>query len=168
MLFGLPLGLLAAPVSLSSWYLCRAMPLPGTSPVRVGATALAAAIVTAAVWAAVGQGWWQLLVRFGVMPGSAPMASLSTLLVGLGALAYLLSLAVHYLLQAFEDSAAAARRALESQVAPARSRAARAARAGRSPFPVQQPQLDHRAHRRRSGEGAADVPAARRTSCATA
>jgi len=117
MLFGLPLGLLAAPVSLSVRYLCRAMPLPGTSPVRVAATALTAAIVTAAVWAAVGQGWWQALVRLGTMPGSTPMTSLSTLLIGLGALAYLLSLAVQYLAQAFEHSAEAARRALESQVA---------------------------------------------------
>lgn len=116
MLFGLPLGLLAAPVSLSAGYLCRTMPLPGTPPVRVGATVLTAAIVTAAVWAAVGQGWWQALVRFGLMPSSAPMASLSTLLIGLGALAYLLSLAVQYLAQAFEHSAEAAQRALESQV----------------------------------------------------
>src|SRR5262249_44870673 len=90
MVFGLPLGLLATPVSLSASYLCRSMPLPGTPPLRVAATALTAAVVTAAVWAAAGQGWWQALVRFGLMPATAPIASLSALLIGLGALAYLL------------------------------------------------------------------------------
>jgi LytS/YehU family sensor histidine kinase len=39
------------------------------------------------------------------------------LLVGLGALAYLLSVTVHYLVQAGEDSTDATRRALESQIA---------------------------------------------------
>ena len=41
--FGIPLGLVAAPVSLSAWYLCRAMPLVKTSAVRVGITAVGAA-----------------------------------------------------------------------------------------------------------------------------
>ena len=116
MLFGVPLGLLAAPVSLSAGYLCRTMPLPGTPAIRVGVTAMTAAIVTAAVWAAVGQGWWQALVRMGVMPGGASVASLSVLLIGLGALAYLLALAVQYFAQSFEHSAEAAQRALESQI----------------------------------------------------
>jgi signal transduction histidine kinase len=114
--FGVPLGLLATPVSLSASYLCRSMPLPGTPPLRVAATALTAAVITAAVWAAAGQGWWQALVRIGLMPSTAPVASLSPLLIGLGALAYLLSFAVQYLAQAFEQSAAVAQRALESQV----------------------------------------------------
>ena len=29
--FGIPMGLVAAPISLSAWYLCKAMPLPPTS-----------------------------------------------------------------------------------------------------------------------------------------
>jgi len=116
LLLGLPLGLLAAPVSLSAGFLSRTMPLPGTSPWRVGATALTAAVVTSGVWAAVGQGWWQALVRIGVMPSGASAAPLSTLLISLGALAYLLSLAVQYLAETFEHSAEVAQRALESQV----------------------------------------------------
>ena len=50
-------------------------------------------------------------------PAGATRRCSLTLLVGLGALGYLLAVTVHYVLQAFEESAAAARRALESQVA---------------------------------------------------
>jgi two-component system sensor histidine kinase AlgZ len=115
--FGVPLGLVAAPVSLSAWYLCKAMPLSRTSPVRVGATALGAAAVTASLWAGLGRWWWQLL---GVSAFELPMdrmVELFTLLLGLGGLGYLLAVTVHYLLQATEASAEAERMALESEVA---------------------------------------------------
>jgi two-component system, LytTR family, sensor histidine kinase AlgZ len=117
LLFGLPMGLVAAPVSLSAWYLCRAMPLDRTSAVRVGITALAAALVTAVLWAGLGQLWWVALERMQLVRVPAPIAILLTLLAGLGALAYLLSVTVHYMLQAFEVSAVAARQALLLQVA---------------------------------------------------
>ena len=117
LVFGLPLGLVAAPVSLSAWYLCRAMPLSRTGPVQVAVSAVGAALVTASLWAVAGRGWWQVLVQSGFdLPGGAE-SPLFTLLVGFGALAYLLAVTVQYVIQAFEESAAAARRALESQVA---------------------------------------------------
>jgi sensor histidine kinase YesM len=115
-LFGLPMGLVTAPVSLSAWYLCRAMPLGRTNGMRVAATAIVAAVVTAAMWAAIGQVWWQALRGMAVVT-EAPPAGLPALLLGLGALAYLLALTAQYMLQAFEESAAAARRVLESQIA---------------------------------------------------
>jgi sensor histidine kinase YesM len=114
--FGLPMGLVAAPVSLSAWYLCRAMPLGRTNTMRVAVTALVAAFVTSAMWAAIGHAWWQALRRLDLSLAESP-AGLAALLAGLGALAYLLALTVQYMLQAFEESAAAARRALESQIA---------------------------------------------------
>ena len=117
LLFGLPMGLIAAPVSLSAWYLCRAMPLDRTSAVRVAITALAAASVTAVLWAGLGRLWWRALERIGGLGVPAPLPVLLTLLAGLGALAYLLAVTVHYMLQAFESSAAAARHALLLQVA---------------------------------------------------
>jgi signal transduction histidine kinase len=119
LLFGLPMGLIAAPISLSAWYLCRAMPLDRTSPVRVAITALAAATVTAVLWAGLGRLWWRVLERIGGLdvPGPVPLPVLLTLLAGLGALAYLLAVTVHYMLQAFEASAAVARHALLLQVA---------------------------------------------------
>jgi sensor histidine kinase YesM len=118
LLFGLPMGLIAAPISLSAWYLCRAMPLDRTSPVRVAITALAAATVTAVLWAGLGRLWWRVLERIGGLDvPPVPLPVLLTLLAGLGALAYLLAVTVHYMLQAFEASAAVARHALLLQVA---------------------------------------------------
>jgi signal transduction histidine kinase len=116
LVFALPLALIAAPVSLSAWYLCRAMPLGRTSAIQVAGTALVASLVTSALWAAVGRLWWDALRRFGVPFTEAPVA-LTALLAGLGALAYLLTVTVHYLIQAFEESSAADRRALEAQIA---------------------------------------------------
>ncbi|HUF46668.1 MAG TPA: histidine kinase [Vicinamibacterales bacterium] len=126
--FGLPLGLLAAPMSSSGWYLCRAMPLSRTSAPRLVTTALAAALVTAALWAAAGQLWASALAPVGFALGRTPPAALVSLLVGLGALGYLLSLTVQYLIQGVQDTAQAARRVLESQVA-ARDAELRALRA---------------------------------------
>jgi signal transduction histidine kinase len=115
--FGLPLGLAAAPISLSAWYLCRAMPLSRTPVLRLAAASMGAAAVTAAIWAAVGGRWSQAIAMFGAPAIDAPPPALFTLLVGFGALAYLLALAATYLVVAFEDSAEASRRVLESQVA---------------------------------------------------
>ena len=117
LVFAVPLTLVAAPVSLSAWYLCRAMPLARTSAIQIMVTAVIASIVTAFLWAAVGRGWWHLLTQLG-MPGDLrSSAAFTSLVVGLGVLGYLLSITVHYLLQAFEESAAAARKALEAEVA---------------------------------------------------
>src|SRR5580692_11724710 len=66
LLFGVPLGLAAAPISLSSWYLCRAMPLADTPPVRVATTAVSAALVTAGAWAGLGWAWWVALATGGI------------------------------------------------------------------------------------------------------
>ena len=72
LLFGLPMGLVAAPMSLSAWYLCRAMPFERTSAVRVGITALAAAAVTSVLWAGLGRLWWVALERLAASRVPAP------------------------------------------------------------------------------------------------
>jgi hypothetical protein len=114
--FALPLALVAAPVSLSAWYLCRALPIARVGAARAALTALAAAVITAALWAAAGRLWWTVLERWDfVLPRDA-RTPLAVLLVGVGALVYLLSVTVHYLLQASELSAAAERRVLESRI----------------------------------------------------
>jgi hypothetical protein len=115
--FGIPMGLLAAPVSLSAWYVCRAMPLAKTGALRIGVTAAGAAIVTASIWAGAGRLWWQALRRAGFTLPETSMAGLFTLLAGLGAIGYLLAVTVHYVFQASEQSAAAERRVLESHIA---------------------------------------------------
>ncbi len=117
LLFGVPLGLAAGPISLSSWYICRAMPLSDTPPARVATTAVSAALVTAGAWAGLGWGWWVMLVAGGISLPPANPRVVVPMLVGVGALAYLVAVAVTYLIDAFEASAAAARRALEYQVA---------------------------------------------------
>jgi hypothetical protein len=127
-LFGLPLAIAAAPMSLSAWYLCRAMPLARTPPLQVGLTAGVVALVTSSIWAAAGHLWGQVLAPVGFTLGDTPTAALGSMLVGLGALGYLLSLTVHYLLQGDEEAALASRRILQSQIA-ARDAELRALRA---------------------------------------
>lgn len=117
LVFGVPMGLIATPVSLSAWYLCKAMPLARVSALRAGVTALGAALVTASLWAGLGRWWWQLLARTGYDLPVDQMFELFTLLMGLGALGYLLAVTVHYVLQVSEESAVAERRALEAQIA---------------------------------------------------
>ena len=58
------------------------------------------------MWAAAGTGWWSVLARAKFQLSATPGAGLAALLIGFGALAYALSVAVHYLLEAFEDAAA--------------------------------------------------------------
>ena len=117
LVFSVPMGLVAAPVSLSAWYLCRAMPLARTSALRIGVSAAGAALVTASLWSALGRFWWQLLAGSGFELPLGHMVELFTLLLGVGGIGYLLAVTVHYVLQASEESALAGRRALESQIA---------------------------------------------------
>jgi hypothetical protein len=105
--FGLPLGLLAAPLALSAWYLARSMPLAPTSAGRLVLTAGIAAGLTSALWAAAGSLWAQALAPLGFALEETTPAALASLLVGFGALGYLLSLTVHYALLGFEESAEA-------------------------------------------------------------
>ena len=126
LLFALPLSLLAAPVSWSAASLSRSLPLSKVSGVRVALTVTAAAVVAASAWAAGGQAWWRVLGSVGVPP--SPGRPLITLLAGVGGLVYLLSVTVHYMVQAVGASAELARRELESQVA-AREAELRALRA---------------------------------------
>lgn len=126
LVFAMPLSLLAAPLSLSAWYLCRAMPLSRTTIWWVAVSAIAAALVASSVWATVGEVWWRTLDRIGLPDTPGP--PLVTLLAGFGGLAYLMSVTVHYTVQAVESSAELSRRELQSQVA-AREAELRALRA---------------------------------------
>ena len=80
-------------------------------------TALAAAVLTASLWAVLGRFWWDALGRLGFEVPVDSQAQLFALLVGLGALAYLVAVTAHYAMQALEESMSAGRRALEAQVA---------------------------------------------------
>jgi signal transduction histidine kinase len=117
LLFGLPLGLIAAPAALSAWFVCRAIPLRRTPPLLVVGIALAGAAGLATLWAGLGRLWWMALAAIGRGVSPVPPAAVLGVLGTVGVLAYLLSVAMHYMWIAFEDSNEAARRALESDVA---------------------------------------------------
>jgi LytS/YehU family sensor histidine kinase len=80
------------------------------------------------MWAALGQGWWVALGRMGVALGHAPPSVLALVLLGLGVSVYLLSVAINYLLLAYDESADAEQRVLRSEIA-AREAELRALRA---------------------------------------
>jgi two-component system sensor histidine kinase AlgZ len=124
--FALPLSLLAVPVSLSAWYLCRAMPISRINVWWVAISAVGAAVVASSVWAALGQVWWGALHRIGLPP--TPGTPLVTMLAGFGGMAYLMSVTVHYTVQAVEGVSDLAKRELQSQIA-AREAELRALRA---------------------------------------
>jgi two-component system sensor histidine kinase AlgZ len=116
-LVALPLALVYAFVCLSAWYVSWSMPLAVTSAVRIILTALTASIISSSVWLVAARVWMAILARWGWLTGPAGgTAGLYPLLLGFGALLYELSLAVSYLLAAFEQSREAERRALRGQV----------------------------------------------------
>jgi two-component system, LytTR family, sensor histidine kinase AlgZ len=126
--FGVPLGLLAAPLSFSAWFMARAMPLSRTAAWQLVISAVVASVIAGSVWASAGRSWWRLLGRYGMPLDAAATPSFISVLLGFGALAYLLSVTVQYALQAMEDSADLAQRDLQSQIA-AREAELRALRA---------------------------------------
>src|SRR6188508_2426839 len=58
---GLPMAVAYSFICLSAWYVARSMPLAGTGAIRVVLTALAAAVVSAAMWLVLGRGWMALV-----------------------------------------------------------------------------------------------------------
>lgn len=113
----LPLATAFGFVCLSAWYVSRSMPLATTGAVRILATAIAAAAISSGAWLLIARGWVEVFARGARMfdVGHA-FPALRGLVFGFGVLLYLLSLAVSYLLAAFEASRESERRALEGQV----------------------------------------------------
>jgi two-component system, LytTR family, sensor histidine kinase AlgZ len=113
----LPLALLYAFVCLAAWYPCRSTPLATSGALALVTTHGAAALAASALWLGAGMGWATLLGR---LPATAAAAGLFhgnlPLYFGVGLLLYLLAVALHYLLIAFEESRAAEARALEIEV----------------------------------------------------
>lgn len=129
--FAIPLSLVAAPASLSGFYLSRALPLTPETAMRVAATALSAALVTAGLWAALGHLWWFALDRTGVQAlalGPSQARALAPLLVTVGAMGYIVSMAMHYVFRAYERAASGERSVLKAEIA-AREAELRALRA---------------------------------------
>jgi two-component system, LytTR family, sensor histidine kinase AlgZ len=113
---GVPMAVAYSFICLSAWYVARSMPLAGTGPIRVVATALAAAALSAAMWLVLGRGWLALVATQWPVQGTRTFAAIQTLLFGAGVLLYLLALAVSYVLVVYEASQEAQRRGLQGQV----------------------------------------------------
>ncbi len=115
-LVAVPLGIAYGFFCLSAWYVTRSMPLATADVLRVSVTALSAATLSGGVWLALSRAWMALLARRPGLVFTDPFGRLDTLFFSLGLLLYLLSMAVSYLVGAFEDSRETERRGLEVQV----------------------------------------------------
>jgi len=116
LIVALPLATIYAFVCLSAWYVSRGLPLVATGAARILATALTAAILSGIGWLLLARFWIGMLVAGGWARSAGEAPGLASLVVGLGVLLYLLSLAVSYVLAAFEDRRDTERRALQVQV----------------------------------------------------
>ena len=109
-----PLALAYAFVCLSAWYVARSTPIGTSSLARLLSTSLGAAGLSSAAWVMLAGGWNALLARWwGVR---APFGEIAVIVFGFGVLLYLLSIAVGYIVSAFEHARAAERRELQAAV----------------------------------------------------
>jgi hypothetical protein len=114
----LPLSLAYAFVCLNAWYLCRALPLRGSTFPRLLGAHVVAASVAGAFWLLLGRGWAELLeaVHPPFLGAVGRFLAQAPLLLAVGELLFLLAVAVTYLIIAFEASRLAEKTALELQV----------------------------------------------------
>lgn len=113
----IPLALVHASVSLSAWYICRALPLQRQHVMRLAVAHAGAAAVSSAFWLLLGQLWLKILSPLPFFADAAPRITLRhPLFFFMGMLVFLFSVAVHYLILAFEASRQAERTQLEIQV----------------------------------------------------
>ena len=113
-----PLFLVYAFVCLSAWYVSRASPLTTTSSVlRVLGSSVLASVFAAGLWLGVTQLW---IAALGTTAAFAQAAGRYRqqlpFMLAIGVLLYLLSLAVHYVLTAFETVREAERRQLDLEI----------------------------------------------------
>jgi two-component system, LytTR family, sensor histidine kinase AlgZ len=111
-----PLTVAYAFVCLSSWYLCRTLPLQGPTAARVLATLAAAATVSTSLWLLAGRGWSAFLSASAFPGADQAFLRQAPLLFAVGTLLFLLAAALHYVLIAIEESRLSETRALELKV----------------------------------------------------
>ena len=117
LVFLVPLDIVYGFVCLSAWYVCRGTPLVARSGARALASAAVAAVVASGLWAGLSYLWINILVSFPTFArAEEPYRRQAPLLFAIGVLLYLLALAVHYLLLAFETAREAERRQLQLEV----------------------------------------------------
>ena len=117
LLLVLPMCPIYAFACLSALYVCLATPLQTSALSRVLGTSVMAAAMASAVWLALLRGWY---VALDAVPGadfdSSRYPSQVPFLFSAGVLLFLLSLAVHYAMLAFDAVREAERRQLQAEV----------------------------------------------------
>ena len=117
LLFLVPITIVYGFVCLSAWYVCRGTPIVAHGGGRALASAAVAAAVASGLWAGLSHLWINALVSFPTLAAAEePYRRQVPLLFASGVLLYLLALAVHYLLLAFETAREAERRQLQLEV----------------------------------------------------
>src|SRR5262245_11740221 len=112
-----PLTGIYASICLSAWYVCRAHPLGTTPAPRLLSALIGAALQASALWVGFGAMWAVALSKWAHMgPDRAGILRDLGVLVVAGLILSAQSIAVHYVLLAFETARQAERRVLESQV----------------------------------------------------
>ena len=112
-----PLFLVYAFVCLSAWYVSRATPLTAGGAARVLASSIVAAAFASGLWLGLARGWIAVLsLTAAFAPAAERYAQQLPFMFAIGVLLFLLSLAVHYVLLAFEAAREAERRQLELEI----------------------------------------------------
>jgi two-component sensor histidine kinase len=109
-----PLALFYALICLAPWYMCRVLPLGGSPVFKILSNHLAAAIVAGLMWIVAAKGLGLALGRYLFARLNERLSPQLPLLFGIGALLYLLSVALHYVLLSMESSKEAETRAQEA------------------------------------------------------
>jgi sensor histidine kinase YesM len=117
LVFLIPTTIVYGFICLSAWYVCRGTPLSAPNGMRALASAAVAALVASGLWVGLAHLWINVLSSF---PTFAPAQVLyrrqTPLLFASGVLLYLLAIAIHYLLLAFETARESERRQLQLEV----------------------------------------------------
>ena len=113
----LPLAIVYGFVCLSSRYVCRATPLGTSATPTIVANIAGSTLVASALWLMLARGFAWVVAR---IPGLAAtdrlFAGESALLVVVGALVYLLTLAAYYVVLGIDQARVTEQRALEAQL----------------------------------------------------
>ncbi len=113
----LPLVAVYAQLCLAAWYACRALPLGSSRPWRLVGVHLLGALSSSALWVLLGWAWAAVLAALPPFRGAVErFAAPALLLFALGVPLYLVAVAVHYLILAFEVSRAAEAQALAARI----------------------------------------------------
>ncbi len=112
--FGLPLTLLYALICLAPGYMCRALALGSTSILKILEYHSAAAAVAALTWIVAAKGLALAMSHYAFADLNQRFSPELPLLWGIGALVYVLSVALHYLLLSVESSKEAETREQEA------------------------------------------------------